>query len=416
MDISRNLFGMCSTSGVSDSTSQFDLQSLINKLILFDNFILYSPNLYEIAELVRLIGFENTKSLLESGAMKICCELRLPAQVGQSGFLSPKKEDLPIGQYSVLYGFAGNHKEWISKQLQNVRTSGLSNKQFKQLKLAVVDALDENLLRNYSSDLLDQLNTDLSKNNGIKLFTAKSLLKIKNIAAEPDSFSIRLHQVAYRTFEAETNIGEVFSLDELEVHQVIEQAVLGVAGLIQRIAEMRCHNALSGFLHGELPLYGEKIEDLIKEVDAKNETDLEMEFQRITSLKNLPRFDVSTNQTVDIRRFLEIRQMEDFQVFKNWVRKAEDYDDSEIVSHLNSKLSKAGIFAQSSPGKTIRFATSTLTGVLNPLLGIGLSVFDSFLLDRILPRSGVIAFVDDLYPSIFVKNKSSAIANRRRLG
>jgi hypothetical protein len=59
MDIRNNLFGSCSKTDSENENSFFDFQSLINKLLLFDNFILYSPNLKEIPYLVEVFGFED---------------------------------------------------------------------------------------------------------------------------------------------------------------------------------------------------------------------------------------------------------------------------------------------------------------------------------------------------------------------
>lgn len=80
------------------------------------------------------------------------------------------------------------------------------------------------------------------------------------------------------------------------------------------------------------------------------------------------------------------------------------FGDSEIVEQLNDIRSKLGVFAQGDTGKASRLAISTLLGWVpgvGALAGLGLGAIDTFLLEKVLPYSGVVAFVDKLYPSIF---------------
>jgi len=65
---------------------------------------------------------------------------------------------------------------------------------------------------------------------------------------------------------------------------------------------------------------------------------------------------------------------------------------------------KVGLFVQGTKGKILRLLTTTLVGIPNPLVGFIASTLDQFICDRFFRRSGVAAFVNELYPSIF-KNK-----------
>ncbi len=401
MDFYNSLFGLCSNPKYEGETDFFDLQSLVNKLLLFDTFILYSPNLREIPCLVKAFGFEGTLALLSSGALRISCEVRLVSQVGQTDFLVPGGKALPLGSYSVLYGYADDRRKWISAQLKKVGTPALNNNQIKKLKQAVVEALEKNYLQDYDSEVLQQTNNDLASNRGIKLATAIALEKEKGIKAKPDDFSIRLHQTDEQHFRVETNLVETFSLDEVEVHKVVEKAVLGIAGLNQRIAEMKVHNALSGFLESETPLFGDKLEFLVRACDP-NKT--EENFNRVFRLKEFPDVMVDSSPKVDIEKLLEVRSSKEIREFREWLRKIDTASDSEIIDQLNSLRSKLGVFAQGKAGKTSRLVLSTLAGFVpgvGTLVGLGLGTVDTFLLEKILPYSGIVAFVDKLYPSIF---------------
>ena len=408
MDIYNNLFGLCSKPYSEGGSNFFDLQSLINKLLLFDVFILYSPNLREIPYLVKAFGFEGALALLSSGALRISCELRVTAQVGQTGFLVSGGKALPLGTYSVSYGFAADRRKWISDNLRNVDMANLSHNKIKKLKRAVVDAFDNNYLQDFELQLLKQANGDLASNRGIELTTAIALEKGKGIKVKPNDFLIRLHQIDDQIFEVETNLSEVFSLDEVEVHKVAERAVLGIAGLNQRIAEMKIHSALSGFLEDETPLFGDRLEFLFQSLDPDR---LEVNLSRVLRLKNCPSIVSDSDQPVNIEKLLEVRKSQELKVFREWLRKIDSVSDSEIVEQLNDIRLKLGVCAQGDTGKASRLVISTLAGfvpVVGAFASLGLGTVDTFLLEKILPYSGVVAFVDKLYPSIFQHQRISS--------
>lgn len=409
MDIYNNLFGLCSNLYSEDENNFFDLQSLINKLLLFDTFILYSPNLREIPYLVKAFGLEGTLALLSSGALRISCELRVIAQVGQSDFLAPGGKSLPLGSYSISYVFAADRRKWISDNLRNIGTENLTKNQIKKLKLAVVNAFDSNYLQDFNSQLLTQVNGDLTRNREVELSTAIVLEKEKGFKAKPDDFLIKLHQIDDQVFEAETNLGEIFSLSEVEVHKIVEKAVLGIAGLNQRIAEMKVHNALSGFLENETPLFSARLESFVFQALDPNKH--EVNLNRVLRLKKCPNIVSDPYQTVSIEKLLEVRKSQELKLFREWLRKIDDANDSEVVEQLNSIRSKLGVFAQGDGGKASRLAISTLAGfvpVVGAFAGLGFGAVDAFLLEKILPYSGVVAFVDKLYPSIFQHQKMSS--------
>ena len=328
MNIHNNLFGPCSKLDLKSKSTVLDLQSLINKLLLFNKFILYFPELKEIPYLVEAFGFDGTLALLSSGALKISCELRTAAQIAQNEFLVPGGKALPLGTYSVSYGFAADRRKWISDNLKNVSMASLRKSQIKKLKKAVVDALDNNYLQDSGSDLLEQVSSSLANSRGIEKATAIVLDKERRIRVEPNDFLIKLHKVGERVFKVETNLDKIFSLDEAEVHKIVERAVLGIGLLDQRIAEMKIHSALSGFLEDESPLYGDRLEFLARSVDPNR---LEADLNRVLQLKNSPSIISESPQKVNIQKLLEVRESQELKIFREWISEIDNVSDSEIV-------------------------------------------------------------------------------------
>ena len=63
--------------------------------------------------------------------------------------------------------------------------------------------------------------------------------------------------------------------------------------------------------------------------------------------------------------------------------------------------------AASIPGRAVRFIVTTaigLLGIFGIVAGPVSGAIDSFLVDKVLPKSGVWTFVNRLYPSIFKRN------------
>jgi hypothetical protein len=56
---------------------------------------------------------------------------------------------------------------------------------------------------------------------------------------------------------------------------------------------------------------------------------------------------------------------------------------------------------QSSPGKAVRLLALTGIGIVQPVAGVLASVIDTFFLEKMLPKSGIVAFLSDLYLSVF---------------
>jgi len=77
--------------------------------------------------------------------------------------------------------------------------------------------------------------------------------------------------------------------------------------------------------------------------------------------------------------------------------------DDEIRNRVASLRARAGLMVGSETGKAMRFLITAGVGLVPTaaLPALGLSVADQFIVDRLLPRSGIAAFVNDLYISIF---------------
>jgi hypothetical protein len=87
--------------------------------------------------------------------------------------------------------------------------------------------------------------------------------------------------------------------------------------------------------------------------------------------------------------------------FRGWLTGVDSLSDTELHERVASLNAKLGLAAQTGAGKALRFLVTTVTGIVAPVVGIALGALDQFAWDKFARRSGVVAFVNEKYPSIF---------------
>ena len=79
------------------------------------------------------------------------------------------------------------------------------------------------------------------------------------IPVKPTDLSLRIHEVSEGDFHVESNLELLTTLDDLARHKAIEQALLAVSGLNQRLAEMDGYGALTDLWYRDLHVFGSKL-------------------------------------------------------------------------------------------------------------------------------------------------------------
>lgn len=110
---------------------------------------------------------------------------------------------------------------------------------------------------------------------------------------------------------------------------------------------------------------------------------------------------------MDVQKLLKTRDSAECRAFREWLSTVEDVTDAEIKEMVSSLRSKMASIAASPGGKLVRLAATTGIGlipVIGPITGAAAGAIDSFLVDKVLPRSGIVAFLTETYPSLFVSS------------
>jgi hypothetical protein len=391
---------ICKIATVSDTgniVTGVDVAALTRRLVLFEKVIVKSVRLEELPTLIRVFGESGLRALLRSGILQFLWDFTtIVTEVSRGGV-----RHLPQFQFS--FGIAGLAKpeEELQKQFRVLqRVSGLKNMQRAEVEEAVRNSLAR-CPSNFGQLLLNQLDSDL-RNNSAALKTGITRLlseALPGLDLSSYKYDIRVDECQPRIFRIETPFAKDFQLAPDKIHRVLQGAVGSVSNLNHRLSEMIEFSALAGFREEEAPILFGKVAGLMA---AQNPEAAEGQFKRILEIADVPDFE--PNQKVDVDRLLSVRGSDECRAFRDWLSKAGSLSDAEIRDLTRGVKNKLSSLANSKSGRAMRFMATTGLGfvpAVGLVLGPASSFVDSFLVDRALKESAVLAFLSDSYPSLF---------------
>jgi hypothetical protein len=377
--------------------ASIDVGALIRRLILFDRVIVRSFRLREIPLLVRTFGKTGIQELLHSGVLKFCCEFTcVICDIHQNGIRSVPAEHFTFGIVD-----AKDRDGVLRKELRGLQSvAGLKNSE----RDAIEQAVWTSLVRppgTFGADLLQQIDTDLRTNSpSLKTGILDELRReFVSLDLADRMLEINVEEPQERVFNIKTTIRRDFGLSPEKTHLLLQRSVIAVSNLNQRLAEMAAYSALTGFLESEAPLLFGKLAGILA---PQNPSIAEEQFKRVIEVADVP--DFKPGQKVDVEKLMKIRESAECRDFRGWLSTVQDISDAEIRNVAGGMKNKLASLAGSFGGKAVRLAATTLIGIVpgGLVLGSAAGAIDSFLVDRVLPRSGILAFLADVYPSLFI--------------
>ena len=393
--LEKTWLGHISTGG--DEKFAVDTAKLLRYLLLFDRVIIHSSRLREFSILASDLGPTGLSALLRSGTIRVLCQALTTAQVGQSD-IGGRKTPLPRGSYSFETIGEADRKDYLHSCFQNVRPSlELPYKQSKRLKSEIASVLVDPV-ESVRKDMEDQLLSDLRCS--VPQFVTALLVELRRdygISVKSTDLKLTFHEFGERDFRVESNLRTLTTLDELARHKVTERALLTVGGLNQRLAEMNGYGAMTDFWYRDLPLLDTKLRYLAQFSPEEQDRAL----AAVLTLRGLPDMaEALSHGRFDIERFLEIRDSEDGREFRRWFRGRGTDDVALLTDNWERLSSRLGAWIATPPGKMVRFLVSTGVGLI-PGAGLATSAVDGFLLEKWLPMSQPLAFLQHSYKSVF---------------
>jgi hypothetical protein len=183
-------------------------------------------------------------------------------------------------------------------------------------------------------------------------------------------------------------------------HDMLAELVKGTSNLNQRIADMAEFSAISHFEDSEAPLLFGKIHSLVAQLNPEFD---EHAFLRVIGVTEIPK--LIENRRINVDELMKIRETDECREFRSWLSTTDSLDNAELKRILTGFRAKAASFIATKSGKSLRLGVNTTLGLIpgyGTLLALGEGVVDTFLLETMLPSSGVLTFLNHAMPSIFV--------------
>ncbi|MGB8061911.1 MAG: hypothetical protein WCF26_08455 [Candidatus Sulfotelmatobacter sp.] len=376
-----------------------DVNSLLQRLILFDRVVLKSFRLREISALIRAFGRDGFRSLLSLGIIKLSCEFTVLA----GGFAKNGARSTPHGHLSFGIVDAYDRDGTLRTELRALQgIPGLKDPERSELE----ELVWASFLRppaNYGKGLLAQVEADIRGNSPV--FRTAVVEQIKKqcggAVTSPNKIVIEVEEPSPRLFRIVNNLGASFGLTADSTDSVLQAASFAVANLNHRLGEMQSYTSVSGFLEDESPLLFSKLAGAMALIDPAG---LERQFERVIQIAGVPEFHEGNR--IDVDRLLQLRDSAECREFRDWLGSISDTNDTEVTRMVSGLRQKIGCFAGNASGRVLRFAAVTAAGLVpgaGLAVGPALGAIDSFLVDKVLPHSGIFAFLSQKYPSLFLR-------------
>src|SRR5947199_10458551 len=158
-----------------------------------------------------------------------------------------------------------------------------------KLKRSIADRLDANSDLPYGPDcpeartfraLMEELCANVPN---VKRAITLELKRRLAVDIRPSDFVLQIHQIGESEVKAETNISEVFRINDHEAHDIINRGLMRLAGISRKLAEMERHTALCGLNDQDFPLFARKFEFLTQEFRPNSQID---QLSRVMEIKD----------------------------------------------------------------------------------------------------------------------------------
>lgn len=407
MDIRERHIGGISNRIDDGPSVEVDVGLLIRRLLLFEHCTLESDLLMEIPHLARVFGVDGLKTLLEANCFSIICDALQMGSIGQNEILkitAKRGGPLPLSSYRIVPITIADRAQYIHNALQIVhQLPGTNLKQQIKLKSKIVSKLGA-----YPSDLPPSLGESFKSDvytrpNQFIRPALEVVLKEKKGIELPQDVDLYVDDLGNDgDFRVRTNLGDRIHLSDEESHILVQNALLGAAGLEVRLGIMRTYSSLSGFRESEFPIFEHRVNWLADQLDPSVQ---EKRFERIVAIAGLPGLEcLPDGQRIDIERLLDLRNSDECRDFRKWLRDIDSETDREIEERFASVRERLAKITHTKTARVIRFmvenGVSAIPG-LGIIAGPVMSLSDTFIIEKLVGRPGPVSFLSSQYPSIF---------------
>jgi hypothetical protein len=373
-----------------------DSECLLSRLLLFDEVVVDSANLGELPYLAKMFSVDGLEELLNRNVLKLVSQKSaVITDIKMNG-----KRQIPLLQFDEGLSTSVDNDHNLGMKFRSLlKITGLSNARREALE-GVVRAKLIKQSPSYGSELLKQIRKDLTSN--IELSKTILCHRYPNVPSE--KLELKAHDLGGMQ-KFETNLQATLGINLDEEHDMLAEVVKATSNLNQRIADMAEYGAISHFENSEAPLLFGKIHSLVGQLNPKLD---EQAFLRVIGVTEIPK--LIENRRIDVDELLRIKETDECREFRSWLATTDSIDDEKLKNLLRGFRAKAASFIATNSGKLLRLGVNTGLGLIpgyGSLVALSEGVADSFLLEKMLPSSGVLTFLNNAMPSIFVSASES---------
>jgi len=400
--------------GSGNEVIGIDAAGLVQRLMLFEHCIIPTIWLKDIQILLRMVDPEALCDLIDSNTISFYIDSATVAEMGQArsklnltGNISPLKDnefsfstvkgrDDPlktkqaISELSMTPGVSKTHATAVAER---VEAAMLEPKGLEILKES---------FRNFYEDLRSPTSTV------VRDLIGKNL---QSLGVKSSRLEVNVEEFVEEDFRVNSNLTRTFGLSPQKARAVSLRALMDLSSVHIRLAHMRHFTTLIGMNEAEQGPWEMKVDALTRSFNSEGQR--EHQFTRVAKIAGIGELGLLQEKKLDLRRLIKLRQSEDLIIFRSWLKQTDNKSDAEIKERISSIRGKLGNASQSPGGKTIRLMLSYLPNLIankftSQLIGLPVSLADSFLIDRILPKDAVLGVLDKEYRRYF-RNKLSEL-------
>jgi|ERR1700683_706606 len=388
MPTPHRLLGPIAIHGEGNRVVSIDLGTFVTRILLSETYVLQSIQLNDLTLLTQAFDQSGILTLFQTGALKMYYDTFTIGQTGQvraeQNFVDNNKR-LPLCSYSF-------------SEVRLADQESQFEAAYKTLNPELQNTIKANRIiapADFKSDVFGGFYTDIRRNPLVLEAAVRHELRIRGIGSK--RLKLKIEETDPEDFRVENNLVSGRGLSPGTAHQIIERALLASADLNVRFVQMKACDALSGITEKDLPVLQAKFGAAVGLIQRSAE---EKHFERVAEITGL-QGPVFGHTKVDAEKLLKIRESDDCRAFRDWLANTTSLSDKEIkdrVRGLNAQIRHA---VNSTPGKVLRFLVSAGLSLISGGVALGESAVDTFIVERLAPRDAVVAFLSDIYPSVF---------------
>ena len=220
---------------------------------------------------------------------------------------------------------------------------------------------------------------------------------IKKIPNEGVEFYVQ--ETDKNIFTAHTNLDRFLNKNLHELHELISPHIASFTGTNFSLGVMAEINATTS-LSPSAARITKRRTDLLGRLLRGN--DSRETFSRILELADIPILKPGT--MVNAERILELQGSTECKEFRKWLKSATDVETEELEQLLRGWKYRLGRIAHSPIVSVMSWLITTGLSLIEPITGISLSAAEKFIVERLLPEPGPLAFIKGPYKRLIKKS------------